>query len=290
MLSRRCFVLSVTTALPCLLRATPSAAPTHYTALLRSFALLEQRSGGRLGVAVIPARGTAFGYRMDERFPMCSVFKWLLAAAVLRRVDTNNDSLLRQVDVPPMPLLPHSPLTEAHAGGSMTVGALCHAVLTQSDNTAANVLLETVGGPPAVTQFARTLADPMTRLDRNEPTLNTSVAGDVRDTTSPFAIVADLQRVLLGDGLLPDSRRQLTEWMEGCQTGLDRLRAHLPQGWRAADRTGSNGEHTSNDVAVFWPPNLPPVIMAAFITQCPGPEAKRAAMLAEIGRMVREAM
>lgn len=291
MLTRRTFIATATLAVPGLLRGqTPADLSPHYTALLRSFALLEKSNGGRLGVAVVPPRGTAFGFRMDERFPMCSVFKWLLAGAVLRRVDTNNDSLLRQVDVPPGPLLGHSPLTEPHVGGSMTVGALCHAAVTQSDNTAANVLLETVGGPSAITQFARTLADPVTRLDRNEPTLNTSIAGDVRDTTSPFAMVADLQKVLLGDGLLPESRQQLTEWMEACQTGLDRLRAGLPHGWRAADKTGSNGEHTSNDIAVFWPPDKPPVIVAAFITQCPGPESKRAAMLREIGRLVREAI
>lgn len=230
------------------------------------------------------------GYRQDERFPMCSVFKWLVAAAVLRRVDTNNESLLRQVDVPAKPLLEHSPLTEPHAGGSMTVGALCHAALVQSDNTAANVLLETVGGPPAITQFCRTLHDPVTRLDRNEPTLNTSIAGDPRDTTTPVAMVGDLQTVLLGNGLLPASRKQLTEWMEANQTGLDRLRADLPAGWRAADKTGSNGEHTSNDIAVLWPPDKPPVLVAAFITQCPGQESKRAAMLREIGRLVREAV
>ena len=251
---------------------------------------MEKQNDGRLGLAVMRPGSAPVGYRLDERFPMCSVFKWLVAAAVLRRVDTNNESLLRQVDVPNKPLLEHSPLTEPHAGGSMTVGALCHAALTQSDNTAANVLVKTVGGPPAVTQFCRTLHDPITRLDRNEPTVNTCIPGDPRDTTTPAATVADLQRVLLGDGLLPESQRQLREWMEACQTGLERLRAGLPTGWRAADRTGSNGEHTSNDVAVLWPPNKPPVFVAVYITQCPGPESKRSAMMQQIGRLVREAV
>ena len=272
-----------------MLHAAPGVgAPPQYAALLRSLAAMEKANSGRLGVAVMQPGTPAVGYRLDERFPMCSVFKWLLAGAVLRRVDTNNESLVRQVDVPDKPLLGHSPRTEPHAGGSMTVGALCHAALTQSDNTAANVLLETVGGPAAVTQFVRTLHDSVTRLDRNEPTVNTSLAGDPRDTTSPAAMVRDLDKVLLGDGLLPESRQQITAWMEACQTGLDRLRAGMPTGWRAADRTGSNGEHTSNDVAVIWPVGKSPVLLAAFITQCPGPEAKRAGMLREIGRLVRE--
>lgn len=76
--------------------------------------------------------------------------------------------------------------------------------------------------------------------------------------------------------------------MEANLTGLDRLRANLPQGWRAADKTGSNGEHTTNDIAVLWPASRPPIIITAYITQCIGPESKRGAMLAEVGRLVRQ--
>jgi beta-lactamase class A len=130
----------------------------------------------------------------------------------------------------------------------------------------------------------------VTRLDRIETALNESLAGDPRDTTSPAAMVNDLQSVLLGNVLSAPSRTQLTTWMEASLTGLDRLRADLPTGWRAADKTGSNGEHTSNDIAVFWPGAKPPVVIAAYITQCTGPESKRAAMLAEIGRLVRESL
>ena len=293
MLTRRHFIATTAAALPALL-ALPGllhAAPGRFTTLPQAFAALEQKNGGRLGVAVLDSgSGERTGHRADERFPMCSVFKFLLAAAVLRRVDTQNESLLRQVDVPPKPLLSNSPLTEPHAGGSMTVAALCHAALTRSDNTAANVLLQTIGGPAAVTALARSLGDPITRLDRNEPTLNTSLEGDPRDTTSPTAMAGDLQKLLLGDALSTESRNQLTQWMEANLTGLERLRANLPSGWRAADKTGSNGEHTSNDVAVLWPSGRPPVIVAAFITQCPGPETKRAGMLAEIGRLVHTAI
>ncbi len=78
--------------------------------------------------------------------------------------------------------------------------------------------------------------------------------------------------------------------MEANTTGLDRLRADFPSGWRAIDKTGSNGVHTSNDIAVFWPPNRPPILIAAYITQCNGPESKRAAMLKQIGGLVRESL
>jgi len=168
----------------------------------------------------------------------------------------------------------------------MTVAALCEAVLIQSDNTAANALLESIGGPPGITRFSRSIGDEVTRLDRTELALNQALDGDPRDTTSPLAMVGNLQALVLGSVLSPTSRAQLTLWMEKSQTGLDRLRQNLPPGWRAADKTGSNGEHTCGDIAVFWPPEKSPVIVAAYITQCPGPEAKRAALLAEVGRLV----
>ena len=129
--------------------------------------------------------------------------------------------------------------------------------------------------------------DEVTRLDRVETALNESLPADPRDTTSPAAMVADLHSVLLGGALARPSRDRLTGWMEANLTGLERLRAGLPATWRAADKTGSNGEHTSNDIAIFWPPGRLPVIVAAYITQCRGPELKRAAMLAKIGELVR---
>jgi beta-lactamase class A len=167
---------------------------------------------------------------------------------------------------------------------------LCEAVQIQSDNTAANALLESIVGPPAITKFSRSIGDDVTRLDRTELALNEALAGDPRDTTSPLAMVGNLQALLLGNPLSPASRTQLTLWMERSVTGLDRLRANLPPGWVAADKTGANGEHTSNDIAVLWPPHEPPVIVAAYITQCRGPEAKRAVLLAQIGRLVAQAI
>lgn len=284
MLNRRDFVALTAFALPRFLRS----APEEFNRLPDTFARLEKSNGGRLGVAVLDtATGVRSGYREDERFPMCSTFKVLLCAAVLQRVDRHEETLADLLHVPPKPLLFNSPLTEPHAGGTMTVADLCHAALTQSDNTAANLLLENIGGPAGLTAFARSISDTVTRLDRVETKLNESLAGDPRDTTSPAAMANDLNSVLLGEVLSTGSRRQLTGWMELNLTGLQRLRAKLPDGWRAADKTGSNGEHTSNDIAVLWPPQKRPVIVTAYITQCFGPESKRAAMLAEIGWLVR---
>jgi beta-lactamase class A len=278
MLSRRSFAALPALALPGILRSA-------------TFAELEKTQGGRVGVAAVDtATDRQWGHRAEERFPMCSTFKFLLAAAVLQRVDRQQETLERVLEIPPQPLLSNSPLTEPHAGGKMTVADLCHAVLTRSDNTAANLLLERIGGPAGITAFSRAIGDPVTRLDRMEPALNECRDGDPRDTTSPQAMAGDLSSLLLGNVLSPPSRDRLTRWMEACLTGLDRLRSSLPKGWRAADKTGSNGAHTSNDIAVLWPPGRPPVIIAAYITQCAGPESKRAGMLAEIGRLVSESL
>jgi beta-lactamase class A len=287
MLSRRSFGCMVTAALPRLPRAMPSS----FRGLPAAFGRLEKTNGGRLGLAVLDsATGERSGYRADERFPMCSTFKFLLVSAVLQRVDRHQEMLDRSIPIPPKPLLSNSPLTEPHAGGAMTVAALCQAALIRSDNTAANLLLEGIDGPASITHFSRSIGDRVTRLDRMELSLNESLAGDPRDTTSPGAMASDLKSVLLGNVLSSASRDELTLWMQANLTGLERLRAKLPKSWRVADKTGSNGEHTANDIAVLWPPEKSPIIIAAYITQCPGPESKRAGMLAEIGRMVAEAL
>jgi beta-lactamase class A len=287
MFSRRNFLATTVLSLPCFLHAGPS----RFGKLPVAFEQLEKNNGGRLGVAVLDtATGERSDYRADERFPMCSTFKFLLVSAVLQRVDGHQEALERAISIPPKPLLFNSPLTEPNAGGTMTIAALCHAALTRSDNTAANLLLETIGGPAAITSFSRSLGDNVTRLDRWETSLNESLAGDPRDTTSPRAMAADLKFVLFGNLLSRPSRDQVTLWMEANMTGLERLRAKLPAGWRAADKTGANGEHTSNDIAVLWPNGKPPIIVTAYITQCAGPESKRAAMLAEVGELVREAL
>jgi beta-lactamase class A len=287
MLTRRNFVALTACALPRILRA----APQRFSALPAALAQLEQTNGGRLGVSILDtATGERSGYRPAERFPMCSTFKFLLVAAIFQRVDQHHETLDRALAIPPKPMLFNSPLTEPHAGGVMPIADLCLAALTRSDNTAANVLLQSIGGPPAITAFARSIGDQVTRLDRTETALNESLANDPRDTTSPEAMANNLNSILLGNVLSPSSRNRLMQGMEASTTGIHRLRAQLPQDWRAVDKSGSNGEHTSNDIAVFWPLGKPPVIVTTYITQCPGPEDKRSAMMAEIGHMVFQSL
>jgi beta-lactamase class A len=252
------------------------------------WAAIEAAAGGRLGVAVLDtATGRTDGHRLDERFPMCSTFKWLAAALVLRRVDEGEERLERRIRFGPEALVSYSPAAEKHVGGDgMSMAQLCEAAVTLSDNAAANLILDSFGGPPALTRFARTLGDSMTRLDRIEPALNEALPGDPRDTTTPRAMTVALQSAVLGNALSAGSRTQLTQWLEATRTGMERLRAGLPAGWRAGDKTGTGSRGSTNDVAVFWPPNRAPLVVAAYLTDTTAPAAKRNGALAAVGRVV----
>src|SRR5689334_4558094 len=162
------------------------------------FAALEQRAGGRLGVAVFDSRsGKRFGHRIDERFALCSTFKLLAAAAVLSRVEHGQDRLDRFVRYTERDLLEYAPVTRAHiVEGGMLLGDLCAAAVGLSDNTAGNLILATVGGPAGLTRYCRSLGDGVTRLDRTEPALNLVGEGEVRDTTTPAAMLSSMRAIL----------------------------------------------------------------------------------------------
>jgi beta-lactamase class A len=249
---------------------------------------LEKQSGGRLGVAVLDtATGRRFGQRGDERFPMCSTFKLLAAAAVLARVDRGEEQLERRIAFGPSDLLEYAPVTRAHvAEGGLTLAQLCEAVLVVSDNTAANLLLVSLGGPAGLTQYVRTLGDTRTRLDRNEPLLNEALPGDERDTTTPDAMLGNLEKLLLGDALSKASREKLAQWMSASTTGLDRLRKGVPAGWRVGDKTGSGNHGTSNDIAILWPPAGKPLLIAVYLTGTSAAADVKNGVFAELARLV----
>jgi beta-lactamase class A len=250
---------------------------------------IEASSGGRLGVAVLDmGTGRMEGQRLDERFPMCSTFKWLAAAHVLQRVEAGQEDLDRRIVFGREVLLHHSPVTELNAGGQgMTLAQLCEAAVTVGDNAAANMLLQSFGGPKALTRYARTLGDKTTRLDRMEPKLTESKPGDPRDTTTPRGMATALRAVLLGDALSPARRDQLIRWMEATTTNGKRLRADLPAGWRMGSRTGTGSHGSTNDVGVFWPPGgRAPVVVAVYLTQTTAPEAQRNGAIAAVARRI----
>ena len=256
----------------------------------KHLASIEAREGGRLGVFVRDTgTGATLERRADERFPMCSTFKLLASAAVLKRVDQGAERLDRTIAYGPSDLLEYAPIAKTHvAQGGMTLAEACAAAIDWSDNTAANLILQAIGGPAGFTQFARSLGDNVTRLDRNEPSLNTAIPGDERDTTSPRAMAEDMRRVLIGDALSEASRRQLTAWLIDDKVGDKRLRAGLPPSWRIGDKTGSGDRGTTNTIAIIWPPERAPIIAAVYYTGSSAPMDARNAVHKEIGGLIAE--
>lgn len=252
---------------------------------------LERRLGGRLGVAALDTgSGRWLRHRSGERFPLCSTFKVLLAGAILHRTEQGREQLDRPLPFGPGDLLAHAPVTRARvAEGRLTVEALCAATMVTSDNTAANLLLLALGGPPALTAFARSLGDPDTRLDRFEPDLNEARPGDPRDTTTPEAMLGTLRTLLLGPALTPASRQRLAGWMAASTTGRAKLRAGLPAGWSAGDKSGAGEQGSMNDVAILHPPGRAPILVAAYLTGTRASWSDREAALAEVGRLVASA-
>ena len=238
-----------------------------------AFADLERRAGGRLDVAAWRAGGGGGGggkrtidWRGDERFPFCSTAKVMVAATVLARARREPGLLDERVRYRKADLVSWSPVTERHVDDGMTVADLCAAALQVSDNSACNLLLDRIGGPAAVTVFARRLGDTAFRMDRRETELNTAIPGDPRDTTTPRAMAKSLEALLLEEALAPDARRRLLDWMLANTTGKERIQAGFPAGWRVADKTGTGDYGTTNGVGIVFPPQGEPVIVAIYYT------------------------
>ena len=290
MLTRRTFGartlgLAVSFALPRYSAAADGDALTQR--LQQEFSRIEQGTGGRLGIAVLDTEnGLRAGLRGDERFPMCSTFKVLASAAVLRRVDRDESRLDQRVRFEAKDILANSPVTKEHVASGMTLAEICEAAITRSDNTAGNMLLREIGGPEGLTSFFRSIGDTVSRLDRWELALNEGVPGDPRDTTSPTAMLKSLQRVLIGDALSAASRQQLADWMVANKTGDARLRAGLPREWRVGDKTGTGERGTYNDIGVFWPPGRKPIVVTVYLTGATAAADKCNEAIASVARAV----
>lgn len=206
-------------------------------------------------------------HRADERFPICSLFKTLAAAAVLRDLDRAGEVLSRRVHYTADDLVDGSKQTEAHLAEGMTVAELADVAIRFSDNTAGNLLLRELGGPTAITRFARSLGDPATRLDRWETDLNSAEPWRITDTTTPYAIGRTYARLVLGDALNRQDRELLTHWLLNNTTSDNRFRLALPKTWTIADKTGGGAYGTNNDVGIAWTENGTPIVLAVQTTK-----------------------
>jgi beta-lactamase class A len=247
---------------------------------------IERRTGGRLGVVAIDIKtGRRIAYKSGEQFLMCSTFKLPLVAHILKRVDSGEEKLERLISFSHADLLDYPPVTSKRVTEKqMSIRDLSTAVLRYSDNTAANLLLKTQGGPAGLTAFLRSIGDQKTRLDRSEPELNTPMADF--DTTTPEAIAETVRKLVLGDVLLPSNRTLLTEWLVSNEVSNARFRAGVPDGWKVADRGGSGKDGVTNDIGVLYGPKGQTIILTAFTSGSTKPRREIEAALAEVAKLV----
>ncbi|MCI2420608.1 class A beta-lactamase [Saccharopolyspora sp. K220] len=263
--------------------APPTSAPADPNGKhAQAFADLERRYDVRLGVyALATGTGTTVAYRADERFAFCSTFKGLAAAAVLARNPLSHlDTVVAYTEAD---LMKSAVITGQHVATGMTIRQLCDAAVRYSDGTAGNLLLRDLGGPAQLTAYARSLGDTVTRMDRIEPTIVEAIPGDPRDTTSPRALGTDYQKIVLGDALPADKRGFLRDLLERNATGAgaQRIRAGVPQGWPVADKTGTGDYGTLNDIAIVWPPQSAPLVIAIMSSKATKDAKYDQALLAE---------
>jgi beta-lactamase class A len=242
---------------------------------------VQEQLKARLGLAVYDSgTGQRWRYNADEHFPMTSTFKVLLCATLL-----SQDKLgTLKVPVTEEDMVSYSPVTRDWIGKSVALNDLCAATMSTSDNTAANLVLKAVGGPEAVTAFVRELGDTVTRLDNWEPEVNEARPGDLRNTTTPDAMLQTLQTLLLEKTLSRNAQKTLTQWLESNAVSGPVLRAGLPENWRTGDRTGAGDYGSRGIVAIIWPPKRAPLIAVIYITQTKATMAQRNAAIAEIGK------
>jgi beta-lactamase class A len=271
-----------------LLAGAPAFAQDPEQHLAATIDRIEQDLDARVGLVIRDSGSDwSVSFRADERFLMNSTFKTMLCGAVLHRVDEGDINLDEQIAIEATDILDYAPVTETMVGTSMSVGALCHAALDMSDNTATNLLIDRIGGPESVTAFLREIGDPVSRLDRREPELNTFTPGDPRDTTTPAAMVATMETLLTGDALTPQSRAQLVDWMSGGGVTGALIRASTPEGWHVADRSGS-GDFNRNIVAMVTPPDREPYFIAVFLSDAEADFDTRNAAVIELSEAVMQ--
>lgn len=255
----------------------------------QAMAQLEKEFGGRIGFCALDTgNNQVLGYRADERFALCSTFKLFVAAAILEKSARSPGFMHQTIRYSSSDTVRsgYAPITTQHLDSGLTVTELCAAAIEYSDNCAANLLLKILGGPAGLTKFARSMGDYTFRLDHWEPELNEATPGDLQDTSTPRAMTLSTHRLVLGNVLGPAQREQLVNWLLASTTGTSRIRAGVPSDWKVGDKTGTGDYGVANDVAVLWPPQRAPIVMAIYTAQSQKKATARSEVVARCASLV----
>ncbi|PEO17461.1 class A beta-lactamase BlaIII [Bacillus wiedmannii] len=227
----------------------------------QSFAKLEKEYDAKLGIyALDTGTNQTVAYHSDDHFAFASTSKSLAVGALLRK--NSLEALDQRITYTHEDLSNYNPITEKHVDTGMTLKELADASVRYSDSTAHNLILKQLGGPSEFEKILREVGDTVTTSERFEPELNEVHPGETHDTSTPEAIAKTLQSFTLGTALPTEKRELLVDWMKRNTTGDKLIRAGVPKGWEVADKTGAGSYGTRNDIAIIWPPNKKPIVLA----------------------------
>lgn len=263
------------------------AATPDFESVKTEISQIESEISAQIGVAVYDQQEEKlWSYKGTNRFPVTSTFKTLACAKLLNDAEEEKLKLSDSVIVESNMLQEYSPVTKDFLGKRITLSESCAATMHTSDNTAANIVLEAIGGPSELTKFIRSVGDEVSRLDRLEPELNEAKPGDIRDTTSPVAIAETINELLYGKTLSKSSQLQLKDWMINNQVSGNLLRSVLPADWKIADRSGAGGYGSRSITAVVWSESHAPKIISIYIADTNASFQQRNDAIVKIGKVI----
>ena len=305
--------------------ASEPARATSLEADITSLSKQGAGAAGSVGVAAwrLDGKGPVALVNADVLYPMASTFKVAVAGAVLKRVEDGQLKLDQLISIDLAKMVDSEVIQDRfiHPGLAISVYNLLELMLTESDNTATDYMVEAAGGPAAVTAWVKAQGVDNFRVDggtdeiirrwadigpgpfheaaaakfKSDPEIAKRDAmpwpafdNDPRDTASPRAMASLLTRIFSGKALKPESTKVLIGIMERCRTGPGRLRGRMPADTKVAHKTGTIGG-TVNDVGVITlPGDGGQVVVAVYIKASDAPYEQRERTIAEIGRSVRD--
>ena len=251
-----------------------------------NFGELEAKYDAQIGVYVLDTNDNSeIAYNADQRFAYCSTHKVLSVGALLQRKSL--DELGERRIYSAEEILPYSAITKAHVADGLTLAEICEAALRVSDNTAANLVIAELGGIDAFRDSLRAIGDDVTEPARLETELNIFSPDSPADTTTPRRLAKDLELYLLGDLLSDEKKSLLATWMSDNAITDDLIKAGVPKGWKVLDKSGAGINYvTRNDVAVIYPPNKKPIVVAIMTRRNEESARFDSALVAEVAEKI----
>lgn len=263
------------------------ASSTQFTTVEKEIKSIEKKLSAQVGVTILSVEtGESWDYKGNETFPLTSTFKTIACAKLLHDYDSGSLDINNKVKVKESDIVEYSPVMKNYIDQEITLSHACQSTMYTSDNTAANIIIKSVGGTQSITNFVRNIGDKQTRLDRIEPELNEGASNDPRDSTTPNAISNTLNKLLFSSVLSNSSKNKLKEWMINNQVTGRLLRSVLPEKWGIADRSGAGGFGARSITAIVWPQKESPIILSIYIAQTDASMDERNKAIVTIGKSI----